>query len=138
MGFSPELCFDNDFDPYARVIAESAEEKRDIAGKVNHLFEVMRNEKTGEAYTDAEVARRSLVDLTGQDGGLNEEEIRKLQSGEIPNPSVNQVAALADFFGVQPSYFVDSKQETLLLDEEAISALKTTPQAPYSIRASVS
>ncbi len=124
MGFSPELWFDNDFDPHARVIAESAEEKRDIAGKVNHLFEVIRNEKTGEAYTNAEVARRSLVGLTGRDGGLTEEEIRKLRSGEIPNPSVNQVAALADFFGVQPSYFVDSKQETLLLDEEAISALE--------------
>ena len=37
---------------------------------------------------------------------------------------MNQVAALADFFGVQPSYFVDSKQEALLLDEEAISALE--------------
>jgi hypothetical protein len=37
---------------------------------------------------------------------------------------VNQVVALADFFGVQPSYFVDSKQEPLLLDEEAISSLE--------------
>ena len=122
--FSPELWFENDFDPHARVITKSAEEKRDIAGKVNHLFEVIRNEKTGEAYTNAEVARRSLGGLTGQNGGLIEEEIRRLRSGEIPNPSVKQVAALANFFGVQPSYFVDSKQEALLLDEEAISALE--------------
>jgi hypothetical protein len=85
---------------------------------------VIRNETTGEAYTNAEVARRSLGGLTGQDGGLTEEEIRGLRSGEVPKPSVNQVAALADFFGVQPSYFVDSKQEALLLDEEAISALE--------------
>ena len=58
---------------------------------------MIRNEKTGEAYTNAEVARRSLGGLTGQYGGLTEEEIRGLRSGEIPNPSVNQVAALADF-----------------------------------------
>jgi hypothetical protein len=34
------------------------------------------------------------------------------------------VAALADVFGVQPSYFVDWKQEPVLLDGEAINALE--------------
>ncbi len=124
MGFSPELWFENGSERSGRAIPEPAEEKRDIAGRVNHLFEVIRNEKTGEAYTNAEVARMSLGGLTGQDGGLTEEEIRKLRSGEIPNPSVNQVAALADVFGVQPSYFVDRNQGPMLLDEEAISALE--------------
>lgn len=76
MGFSPELWFENSYDQPGRAIPKSAEEKRDIAGKVNHLFEVIRNEKTGEAYTNAEVARMSLRGLTGQDGGLTEEEIR--------------------------------------------------------------
>ncbi len=124
MGFPPELWFENSYDQTSPAIVKSGEEKRDIAGKVNHLFEVIKNEKTGEAYTNAEVARMSLGGLTGQDGGLTEEEIRRLRSGEIPNPSVNQVAALADFFGVQPSYFVDWKREPLLLDGEAISALE--------------
>jgi hypothetical protein len=50
------------------VIAKPAEETRDFAGKVNYLFEVIRNEKTGEAYTNAEVACRSLGGLTAQDG----------------------------------------------------------------------
>lgn len=124
MGFSPELWFEDGGVRSGRAIPEPAEEKRDIAARVNHLFEVIRNEKTGEAYTNAEVARMSLGGLTGQDGGLTEEEIRKLRSGEIPNPSVNQVAALADFFGVQPSYLVDRNRGPVLLDEEAISALE--------------
>jgi hypothetical protein len=109
VGFSPELWFDDNFDLQARVIAKPAEETHDIAGKVNYLLEVIRNEQTGEAYTNAEVACRSLGELTARDESLTTEEIRRLRSGEVPNPYVNQVAALADFFGVQPSYFVDSK-----------------------------
>ncbi len=124
MGFSPELWFQDGDDLSGPVIAKSGEEERDIAGKVNHLFEVIKNQKSGEAYTNAEVARMSLGGLTGRDGGITEEEIRGLRSGEIPNPSVNQVAALADFFGVQPSYFVNRNQEPVLLDQEAISALE--------------
>ncbi len=124
MGFSPELWFEDGDDRSGRVVVKSGEEKRDIAARVNHLFEVIRNQKTGEAYTNAEVARMSLRGLTARDGGITEEEIRGLRSGEIPNPSVNQVAALADFFGVQPSYFVDQRQEPVLLDEETISALE--------------
>ena len=124
MGFSPELWFEDGYDQPGLMLPEPTEEKRDIAGRVNHLFEVIRNQKTGEPYTNAEVARMSLGGLTGRDGGLTEEEVRRLRSGELPNPSVNQVAALADFFGVQPSYFVDRKQDSLLLDQEAISALE--------------
>lgn len=124
MGFPPELWFEKNYGQTSRALVASAEEKRDIAGKINYLFEAIRNEKTGEPYTNAEVARASLRGLTGQDGGLTEEDIRRLRSGENPNPSVNQVVALADFFDVQPSYFVDRKQGPVLLDEEAISALE--------------
>ncbi len=124
MGFPPELWFEDGDDRSGRVVVKAGREKRDIAGRVNHLFEVIRNEETGEAYTDAEVARMSRGGLTARDGGITEEEVRGLRSGEITNPSVNQVAALADFFGVQPSYFVDQRQDPVLLDEETISALE--------------
>ena len=124
MGFPPELWFEDE-DLTDLALAGPADEGRDIAGKVNHLFDVIRNQKTGEPYTDAEVARMSLSGLTGRDGGLSEEVVRKLRSGEIPNPSVNQVVALADVFGVRPSYFVDRREEgSALLDREAMGALE--------------
>ncbi len=125
MGFPPELWFEGGREGVDLALASPKDEGRDIAGKVNHLFEVIRNQKTGEPYTDAEVARMSLGGLTGRDGGLTEEEVRRLRSGEIPNPSVNQVVALADVFGVRPSYFVDRREgESVLLDREAIGALE--------------
>ena len=124
LGFPPELWFEKGYGQTSRAPVAPPEEKRDIAGKINYLFEAIRNEKTGEPYTNAEVARASLRGLTGQDGALTEEDIRRLRSGENPNPSVNQVVALADFFDVQPSYFVDRTQGPVLLDEEAISALE--------------
>ena len=124
MGFPPELWFESGQDRTGRALAGSGEERRAMAGKVNHLFEVIRNKKTGEPYTNAEVARMSRGGLTGRVGGLSEEEVRKLRSGEIPNPSVNQVVALADVFGVQPSYFVARGEGSLLLDREAMEALE--------------
>ena len=123
MGFPPELWFEGE--DRTELALAGSEERRDIAGKLNHLFEVIRNQKTGEPYTDAEVARMSLGGLTGRDGGLSEEVVRRLRSGEIPNPSVNQVVALADVFGVRPSYFVDRREEgSALLDREAMGALE--------------
>jgi hypothetical protein len=40
-----------------------AEESRGLARRLEHLFEVVRNPKTGEPYTNAEVARMTLGDL---------------------------------------------------------------------------
>jgi hypothetical protein len=63
---------------------------------VNGLFEVIKNERTGEPYTNAEIARMSLGDLT-------EEEMEGIRNGTISDPSIAQVRTLADVFAVQPS-----------------------------------
>jgi hypothetical protein len=70
-----------------------AEESRGLAGRLEHLFEVVRNPKTGEPYTNGEVARMTL-------GGLSEENVERIRTGAIGDPSVGQVAALAGAFGV--------------------------------------
>jgi hypothetical protein len=64
--------------------------------RVNGLFEVIKNERTGEPYTNAEIARMSLGDLT-------EEEVEGIRNGTISDPSIAQVRTLADVFAVQPS-----------------------------------
>jgi transcriptional regulator with XRE-family HTH domain len=93
-----------------------AEESRGVAGRLEHLFEVVRNPKTGEPYTNAEVARMTL-------GDLSEEEVERIRTGAVSDPSVGQVAALASAFGVESSYLLD-KAEPPLLDEELVQALR--------------
>jgi len=64
MGFAPEVWFEDSLGD-GRSITQ-AEDLRGVAGRLEHLFEVVRNPKTGEPYTNAEVARMTLSDLGGR------------------------------------------------------------------------
>ena len=72
MGFAPEVWFEDAL-AEGRSIGE-AEDSRGVAGRLEHLFEVVRNPKTGEPYTNAEVARMTL-------GDLPEENVERIRSG---------------------------------------------------------
>jgi transcriptional regulator with XRE-family HTH domain len=117
MGFPPELWFEQTPDFGKGTSSGSLPKDGSIAEKAKRLFEVVRNEKSGEPYTNAEVARMSL-------GDLSEEHIEQIRSGKLANPSMNQVVALADVFGVHPSYFLDAARKPPLLDEEAMRILQ--------------
>jgi transcriptional regulator with XRE-family HTH domain len=114
MGFSPELWFGEELERTVR--GEPPGGKRDIAGRLNHLLESTRNAHTRERYTDGELARMTLGDLT-------EEEVAGIRTGAISNPTVGQVVALAEALGVHPSYFIDTGTDPALLGEREISAL---------------
>jgi transcriptional regulator with XRE-family HTH domain len=114
MGFAPEVWFEDGLGE-GRAIGR-AEESRGVARRLEHIFEVVRNPKTGEPYTNAEVARMTL-------GDLSEEDVERIRTGAISDPSVRQVAALASVFGVEPSYLLDRGQPSLL-DEELVQALR--------------
>jgi hypothetical protein len=114
MGFAPEVWFEDGLSK-ERSIGQ-AEESRGVAGRLEHLFEVVRNPKTGEPYTNAEVARMTL-------GDLSEEDVQRIRTGAVSDPSVGQVAALASVFGVEPSYLLD-RGDPSLLDEELVQALR--------------
>jgi transcriptional regulator with XRE-family HTH domain len=113
MGFPPEVWFDDGLGE-GRSIGQ-AEQSSGVAGRLEHLFEVIRNPKTGEPYTNAEVARMTL-------GDLSEEEVERIRTGAIGDPSVGQVAALAGVFGVEPSYLLDRGEP--LFDRELVEALR--------------
>ena len=83
---------------------------------MEHLFEVVRNPKTGEPFANAEIARRTL-------GDLSEEDVERIRAGDVSDPSVGQIAALASAFGVEVSYLLD-RGERPLLDEELVQALR--------------
>jgi len=114
MGFAPEVWFEERLGEGRSI--EQADESRGIAGRLEHVFEVVRNPKAGEPYTNAEVARMTL-------GDLSEEEVERIRTGALTDPTVGQVAALASIFGVEPSYLLD-RGEPSLLDEELVQALR--------------
>jgi transcriptional regulator with XRE-family HTH domain len=114
MGFPPEVWFEEHLGE-GRSIGQ-AEESRGVAGRLEHVFEVVRNPKSGEPYTNGEVARMTL-------GDLSEEEVERIRTGAVSDPTVGQVAALASVFGVEPSYLLD-RGERSLLDEELVQALR--------------
>jgi transcriptional regulator with XRE-family HTH domain len=98
MGFAPEVWFEDGLGDGGPTVRGA--ESRGVAGQLEHLFEVIRNPKTGEPYTNAEVARMTL-------GDLSEEDVERIRTGAISDPTVGQVAALASVFGVEPSYLLD-------------------------------
>jgi transcriptional regulator with XRE-family HTH domain len=114
MGFAPEVWFEDGLGE-GRSIGQT-EDSRGVAGRLEHLFEVVRNPKTGEPYTNAEVARMTL-------GDLSEEEVERIRTGAVSDPTVGQVAALVSVFGVEHSYLLD-RIEQPLLDEELVQALR--------------
>jgi hypothetical protein len=111
MGFPPEAWFEDM--PGARA---APVEGGNLAARVGHLFGAIRHPRTGEPYTNAEVARMSA-------GGLTEDEVEGIGSGAISDPTVGQVAALAAVFGVAPSYLVD-RREMPALDAELLEGLR--------------
>jgi transcriptional regulator with XRE-family HTH domain len=114
MGFAPEVWFEDGLGE--RLPIGEAEESRGLARRLEHLFEVVRNPKSGEPYTSAEVARMTL-------GDLSEEDIERIRTGAVSDPTVGQVSALASVFGVEPSYLLN-RGEPSLLDEELVQALR--------------
>jgi transcriptional regulator with XRE-family HTH domain len=114
MGFAPEAWFEDGLGE--RRSTGQAEVSYGVAGRLEHLFEVVRNPRTGARYTNSEVARMTL-------GDLSEEDVEGIRTGAVSDPTVGQVAALAGVFGVKPSYLVD-REEPSLLDQDLVQALR--------------
>jgi hypothetical protein len=88
---------------------------RSIAGRVERLFDAIRNPKSGEPYTNAEVACITL-------GDLSEEDVEGIRTGAIGDPTAGQVTALAGVFDVESSYLLDRGEA--VFDGELVEALQ--------------
>jgi transcriptional regulator with XRE-family HTH domain len=78
------------------------EQQDSFTAKLNRLF----REKTkpdGSIYTQTDV-------IVGTNDVVNRVYLWKLLTGRATNPSIQVVQALADFFGVAPSYFFESTE----------------------------
>ncbi len=94
---------------------EPAKEGAPFAERLERLFETILDERRGAPYKNADVARMSA-------GGISEERIAQIRSGEVANPTLDEVLALAEAFGVSPSYFTE--RQAPLLSHESMEALK--------------
>jgi hypothetical protein len=78
MRFAPALWFEEDF---GHMPDGQSSEGRDIASKVEHLFDVIRHPRRGELNTNAQVARMTL-------GDLSEEDVECIRTGSVSDPTV--------------------------------------------------
>ena len=116
MGFAPEVWFEDGLGEGSFATMGQTEESHGLYGRLEYVFEVVRNPKTGEPFANAEVARMTL-------GDLSEEDVERIRTGAESDPTVSQIAALAGVFGVEVSYLLD-RGEPPLLDEELVQALR--------------
>ncbi len=119
----------------------------EIARRLNRLFEVFH--KPNEPPLSNAAAAAAITEKTGV--SISAAYIWQLRTGKATNPSLGHLKALAEFFGIEPSYLldddVDPKIESqlellqLLRDEGvrdlALRASGLTPGAIDSIRAMV-
>lgn len=117
LGFPPEMWFDEDLRWGSVPRDDPGVEDLGIAEKVSYLMEMPGSHKSDKPYTDADVARLSF-------GDLNEKDVEAIRTGTLPDPSVDQITALADVFGVHPSYFLNRTKSPPLLDREAMEILR--------------
>src|SRR5689334_2120708 len=76
--------------------------KENFAVRLNNLFEEKRK-PDGSQYSQNEV-------IDGTNDVLNRVYLWKLRTGRASNPSFQVIQALAEFFGVDPSYFFESDE----------------------------
>ncbi|MEV6209582.1 helix-turn-helix transcriptional regulator [Kitasatospora sp. NPDC051914] len=79
-----------------------------FAERLDHLFRTVHPAGRGP-YTYAEVAD-GIKEAAGSDSkGISASAIQQLRTGSKTNPTMNTIEALAQFFGVRPSYFFDDE-----------------------------
>ncbi len=116
MGFPPQLWFEGVSDPGSTPHTASPEQSVTISDRLEALFRTATDERSGERYSNADVARLSM-------GAFTEKEVEGIRTGALPDPSVEQVLALAEVFAIDPSYFLDTEAKPPLLDRASLEGL---------------
>jgi transcriptional regulator with XRE-family HTH domain len=80
-----------------------ADNGSDLAVKLNKLFEVMRKPSLPQLSNVA--AAEAITKQTGV--SISSAYLWQLRNGMKTNPTVQHLRAIADFFGVPPSYLID-------------------------------
>jgi hypothetical protein len=117
MGFPPALWFE-----------DAPTEGRGLAARVQSLFKTLVHPKTGDSYTDAEVVRMGA-------GVLTEEEVERIRTGKIADPTVGQVAASRPPSVSSPPISWTGARNLRSSTRKCSTPWLTRPRTPYSGRA---
>jgi transcriptional regulator with XRE-family HTH domain len=117
MDFPPELWLQN-HQAWKEVSQDGADAQSaaTLKQKLNALFEVLTNERTGTPYTDEDVAAAS-------GGELTQEQVGAARRGEIQDLMGAQYLALSNVFGVDINYWYQGVGEYPNLSEDDLRAL---------------
>ncbi len=91
---------------------------RTLSGKLNQLFDKVPNSRTGEPFTNAEVANLTF-------GTLSEEQVSAAREGEINDLEGAQYLALSNVFGIDISYWYTDPDRMPPLEDQWLSAART-------------
>jgi len=94
--------------------------KENFTARLNRLFEEKRK-ADGAQYTQTEV-------VEGTKGIVTRVYLWKLRKGRASNPGFHVIQVLAEFFGVDPSYFFDSAEMKAALARENLERNKLVDQ----------
>ncbi|WP_454561866.1 XRE family transcriptional regulator [Mycobacterium haemophilum] len=75
----------------------------ELSGKLNKLFEIIR--RPSEPPLSNAAAAEAITKQTGV--SISSAYMSQLRAGVIKNPTVQHLRAIAEFFGVSPSYLID-------------------------------
>lgn len=108
-------------------------EGRTLAQKLDHLFRTVHPRGRGE-YSYAEVA----VGIKDRGGPtVSASYLWELRTGRADNPTKKHLEALADFFGVNPSYFFDEGSVARIEAQlDLLAALRDAGVREIALRAS--
>ena len=84
-------------------MSELASTRAEMARKLNQLFRVIHPRSRGE-YSAEEVV--AAIEARGGPS-LSATELKQFRDGQGDDPTTAQLAAIADFFGVNAAYFFD-------------------------------
>lgn len=88
-----------------------------LADLIEHLFATIVDERSGRPYSNRDVSAMTH-------GRLAEDDIARMRSGELKNPTRGQLLALSDAFDIDPSYWFGRGERKPVLDSELADALR--------------
>lgn len=123
MGFPFELWLAQDDDEGWQMdrdhLQPDLEEKMGsrLAYLLNHIMEVVINERENRPYTDREVSLMSR-------GEISERTVTKMRNGELDNPDYNTLLAVSEVFDIDPAYWFSKNTDAPALDSRTLGLLR--------------
>ncbi|MER5973670.1 helix-turn-helix domain-containing protein [Streptomyces sp. NPDC002055] len=109
------------------------EATRSLAEKIDHLFKTIHPKERGSySYKEVESGIRDRGGPT-----VSASYIHQLRTGQRDNPTMKHLEALADFFGVAPSYFFNEESsERIAAELSMLATMRDTRVRSVALRAS--